>query len=107
VLGTFRYRGETRVAIELRQRLFGERQEKNAGSVLIVLRNSGAALVADRIGALRPVRPEQLTPLPQGISYAPFLVASMAGGAGEVLQILSAPRLSREYVVEAEALDGG
>jgi chemotaxis signal transduction protein len=102
VLGSFRYAGEVVPVVDLKQRLEGVRSECDPGMALVLVESpSLVGLGVDAVGELRRVEPAAVTPPREGIPQAPYLLGSL-GDADRQLHLLSATRMTRELIHDAE-----
>lgn len=100
VLGLFRYRGQTRLLVDLHQRLHETKVPLSPSMIIVVTKEpESIGLVATGVTSLIHVEPEQVTAPPKDSSYAPFITGEITTLGGHILHILSVPRLRRELVL--------
>jgi len=108
VLGTFRFGDDVVPLIDVAQRLEGRRSALSPSmSVVLVEAPALVGLAFHEVAGLIELDPAEVVPPRPGISQAPFLLGSLTTGDEEHgIRLLSALRLSREWIFETVGAPG-
>ncbi|MFP4601144.1 MAG: chemotaxis protein CheW [Persicimonas sp.] len=101
VLGCVDVGGEIFPLIDLQQRLDGEPLDLDPSHAMVLMRTATkCAFAVNELGDVVSVDPADLAPPAKGIHQTPFLLGSLSQSKSTASFVLSARRLSREFVLE-------